>query len=278
MRMIDDETALPDALLGKRWLELDIYQAPEWYDVDYAGYRGEEAFYRLVLERCAKGGSLVVELGAGTGRLALRFAAAGFRVHAVEPALAMRQLLNEKARAAGMSDSTSLTVEDALAATFTPPEPPAVVLFPFNGLLHLRSAEEMLASFRHVRDVLAPNGRFALDCTGPYWDAMLFGPTAWGRSDERVHPTSGAKVLTCDRSGYDPTTRQMRIDIRYLIDGADDGVQIELRQTMWTWQQVLGALVGSGFVVEQQLGDVDLSPFDEGSPRLLVCAAIAPGR
>ncbi|MBI1946761.1 MAG: class I SAM-dependent methyltransferase [Deltaproteobacteria bacterium] len=273
MRMIDDETALPEALLGKRWHELDIYQAPEWYDVDYAGYRGEEAFYRLVLERCAKGGRLVVELGAGTGRLALRFVAAGFRVHAVEPAPAMRALLLEKAAAAGLAGSASFTVEDALAATFAPPERPSVVLFPFNGLLHLRTTEELHASFRHIRETLAPDGRFALDCTGPYWDAMLFGPTAWGRADERVHPATGAKVLTCDRSGYDATTRQMRIDIRYLIEGTDEGVQIELRQTMWTWQQVLAALNACGFVVEQQLGDVDLAPFDEGSPRLLVCAA-----
>ncbi|OGQ26432.1 MAG: hypothetical protein A2138_09975 [Deltaproteobacteria bacterium RBG_16_71_12] len=190
----------------------------------------------------------------------------------------MRALLIDKAAAAGLAGNAGFTVEDALAATFSPPDTPAVVLFPFNGLLHLSTRGEVLASFRHVRDVLAPDGRFALDCTGPYWDAMLFGPTAWGRADERVHPTSGAKVLTCDRSAYHAATRQMRIDIRYLIDGADEGVQIELRQTMWTWQQVLGALEESGFVVEQQLGDVDLSPFDEGSPRLLVCAAIAPGR
>ncbi len=278
MRMLDDEDALPPALQGRRWRQLDIYEAPDWYDVDYAGYRGEEAFYRLILERCAKHGRVAVELGAGTGRLALRFAGAGFRVHAVEPAPAMRAHLLQKAAAAGLDGSPLLTVEDALAVTFTPPEPPAVVMFPFNGLLHLRTMSEVLASFAHVRAQLAPDGRFAIDCTGPYWDAMLFGPTAWGRADERVHPSTGALVHTCDRCAYDPGTRQMRIDIRYLLDGHDEGVQIELRQTMWTWQQVLGALDRSGFVVEQQLGDVDLAPFDEGSPRLLVCAAIAPGR
>lgn len=266
----DDESALPDALQGRRWRPVGIYQAPEWYDVDYAGYRGEEGFYRLVLERCARAGQLVVELGAGTGRLALRYAAAGFRVHAVEPAAAMRALLLDKAAAAGLAGSELFSVEDATAATFAPPERPAVVIFPFNGLLHLGSRDELLGSFAHVREVLRPQGCFALDCTGPYWDAMLYGPTTWGRADERVHPTSGAKVLTCDRSAYHPATRQMRIDIRYILEGDDEGVQIELNQTMWTWQQVLGALGAAGFSIEQQLGDVDLSPFDEGSPRLLV--------
>lgn len=276
MHMLDDESALPSALQGRRWREVDIYEAPDWYDVDYAGYRGEEAFYRLILERCAKGGRLVVELGAGTGRLALRFASVGFRVLAVEPAPAMRAHLLEKAAAAGLVGSVGFAVQDALAATFAPPEPPAVVMFPFNGLLHLGTTTELEASFAHVRDQLAPDGRFAIDCTGPYWDAMLFGPTAWGRADERVHPKTGALVHTCDRCAYDAATRQMRIDIRYLLDGHDEGVQIELRQTMWTWQQVLGALGRTGFIVEQQLGDVDLAPFDEGSPRLLVSAAAAP--
>lgn len=275
---LDDESALPTSLQGKRWRAVGIYDAPEWYDVDYAGYRGEEGFYRLILERCARGG-MVVELGAGTGRLALRYVEAGFRVHAVEPAPAMRALLQAKAAAAGALDGGALTIEDGTAETFRPPAAPAVVIFPFNGLLHLRSREELLRSFGHVRSVLAPGGRFALDCTGPYWDAMLYGPTAWGRGDERVHPTTGARVLTCDRSSYDAATRQMRIDIRYLVAGEDEGVQIELWQTMWTWQQVLAALGESGFEVEQQLGDVDLAPFDEGSPRLLLCAVpTAPGR
>lgn len=275
MTNLDDESALPDALRCRSWRAVGIYQAPEWYDVDYAGYRGEEGFYRLILERCARGGRLVVELGAGTGRLALRYADAGFRIHAVEPAPAMRALLVEKGSAAGHAAGGLLSVEDATAATFAPPERPAVVMFPFNGLLHLRTRDELYESFAHVRELLQPDGRFALDCTGPYWDAMVFGPTTWGRADERVHPVTGAKVLTCDRSSYLPATRQMRIDIRYILAGDDEGVQIELNQTMWTWQQVLGALQACGFAVEQQLGDVDLSPFDEGSPRLLVSAVRA---
>ena len=41
---LDDDSALPDALRLARYHKGAIYDAPEWYDVDYAGYRGEEAF------------------------------------------------------------------------------------------------------------------------------------------------------------------------------------------------------------------------------------------
>lgn len=272
----DDDSAVGDALRAAHtvFTKLGIYDAPEWYDVDYAGYRGEEAFYRLVLQKHADatpdGTGLVVELGAGTGRLALKFAAEGYRIYGVEPAREMRDLLEKKRAKAGVG----LTVVDGLAHTFAPPGKARVdvVMFPFNGLLHVRTRDEMLAGFRHVHDVLDNDGRFALDCTGPYWDAICYGPIPWGRADSRVHHENGRTVLTCDRSSYDPATRQMRIDIRYLLEGEKSGVEIALLQTMWTWQQVLGALGQAGFDIDMLYGDVDMAPFDEGSPRLLVSA------
>ncbi len=264
---IDDDSALPDALRNATYRVGGIYDEPAWYDVDYAGYRGEEAFYRLVLDKALKPGGVCVELGVGTGRLALRFVDDGFPLHGVEPSPKMRALLEEKRGA------RALVVEDATARSFVGPDARIdVVTFPFNGLLHVRTREEMLASFVHVRDKLDDDGRFALDITGPYWDAMIYGPTAWGRSDERTHPETGRKVLTADRARYDPATRQMHIDIRYLLEGEREGVEIALLQTMWTWQQVLAALEETGFAVELLFGDVDMAPFDEGSSRMLVSA------
>ncbi len=263
----DDDSAVGDELRAATFVKCGIYDAPEWYDVDYAGYRGEEAFYRLVLQRHAKtdGIGVVVELGAGTGRLALKFAAEGFHVHGVEPAAAMRELLQKK--------SSDIVVVDGVARDFAKPAGRVdVVMFPFNGLLHIKTRDEMVASFRHVRDVLDDDGRFALDCTGPYWDAILYGPMPWGRADERTHHLTGKRVFTCDRSSYDAATREVRIDIRYLLDGESQGVEIALFQMMWTWQQVLGALEESGFAIDLLYGDVDMAPFDDGSPRLLVSA------
>ena len=94
----------------------------------------------------------------------------------------------------------------------------------------------------------------------------------WGRADERTHHLTGKRVLTCDRSSYEPSTREMRIDIRYLLEGERQGTEIALFQVMWTWQQVLGALEESGLAIDLLYGDVDMAPFDEGSPRLLVSA------
>ncbi|HEY4222493.1 MAG TPA: class I SAM-dependent methyltransferase, partial [Myxococcota bacterium] len=190
----------------------------------------------------------------------------GYRVHAVEPAAGMRALLEQKARAAG----AVLSVEDASAATFTRASGFHVAIFAFNGVMHLRTRAALVEAFAHIRDALVDEGRFALDSTGPYWSSMLYGPMAWGRTDERIHKDTGKKILTCDRSSFDDATREMRIDIRYLEEDAAVGVEIALHQTLWTWQQLLGALDDAGFAVELLFGDVNLSPFHEGSPRMLV--------
>lgn len=275
--MHDDESALPAPLSSarRRFVRSGIYDAPDWYDVDYAGYRGELAFYRRLLRHHATAGSsVVVELGAGTGRLAIPFALDGHAIHAVEPAAAMRATMEHNARRAG----AVLTLEDADAATFAgrADQPADFIYFPFNGLLHIGTRAQLRRALHHVRGRLAANGRFAFDITNPYWESMLRGAVPWGRVDERVHPRSGRRFLTCDRARYDASTRTMHIDIRYAyVDGDDDGVETALTQYMWTAPELLATLEDTGFVVDEICGDVDGARFDDGSPRLLVCAAAA---
>ena len=280
--VVDEEALLPDALRAdrRRFVCHEIYDAADWYDVDYAAYRGELNFYRLLLGRHARGRA-VVEIGAGTGRLSLPLCESGgpeqrFFLHAVEPAPAMRQRLRDKRDKAGLDD-TRLAIEDAYADTFIGPDVAAIglVIFAFNGVLHLGSPAELSACLRHIHAKLADDGAVAIDLTPPYWETMLRGSVPWGRIDERIHPTSGRRFLTCDRSRYEPADRTTHIDIRYAYDDAsacDPGVQIALRQHMWTSPEILQALQDARFVVDACFGDVDLSSYTEGSPRLLVSA------
>ena len=276
VRPDDDESLLPSALCSgtRPFRQMAIYDAPEWYDVDYAAYQGEISFYRFLLGRFLPADGVVVELGAGTGRLALEFAGDGHQVHAVEPSAAMRARLVKKRDEKQLQQK--IDVEAAVAKDFRgPPKSPPLVIFPFNGVLHLSSRAELIASFRHVRARLNGAGRFAIDMTGPYWESMLLGSVPWGRVDARVHPVTGRPVHTCDRSTYDSATRTMRVDIRYLHDDEAEGVEVALTQRMWTYPEVLAALEETGFSIELLFGDVDLSPFDDGAARMLVCVQSA---
>lgn len=259
-----------------RYRRAAFYDVPDCYDVDYAGYTAELPFYRMLCSQHLRPGGCFVELGAGTGRIGLRFAEEGLRVHAVEPSAAMRgvllQKLEEKLDAS--VPRGLVTVEDATAGTFEGPADarPDVVALPFNAVLHLGSRQALRESFEHVRARVDERARFAVDLTGPSWDAMCVGGLDWGRVDERVHPRTGERILTCDKTEYRPADRVLVSTFRFVEEGSDEGEELRLEQRMWTWQEVLHALELAGFEVEMMFGDVDFAPFSEKSPRALVVA------
>lgn len=263
-----------EAFTAVSYRRAGLYDEPGSYDLDYAGYSAELAFYRMLVREHVKEGCVYVELGAGTGRLAIPFAREGVRVHAVEPSGGMRRALREKLRREGPTVAARVSVDDGTAASFRAPASgrPTLIALPFNAVLHLLSHDELTRSFTRVRQLIDGDGCFALDMTGPSWSSMSVGGLPWGRVDERTDPRSGRHVLTCDQTRYDAERRVLESTFRFVEEGAREGLELTLEQRMWTWQEVLYALEQSGFVTERVFGDVDFAPFSEKSPRLLVAA------
>lgn len=281
MDAFPSEQPLFDAFRGVRFRSASLYEAAEWYDVDYAAYVGEQPFYSWLSGRYVPEGTAYVELGAGTGRLSIPFALEGFRVHGVEPAKSMRDTLLD--RVLGLPASAAEhTLEDAAAHDFQGPDDAAIglVAFPFNGVLHVMGRGALLATFDHIRNRLLSDGaeraRFALDLTSPCWETMAMGIVPWGRVDERPHPAHGRRVSTCDTAVFDAAHRVLRTTFRYVVEGETEGAEITLEQYMWTFPEILSVAKATGFSVEHIFGDVDFSPFSEGKPRLLLCLQARP--
>jgi SAM-dependent methyltransferase len=238
--ILQSEADLPEILKGDlTFATADIYSEPDWYDADYAGLLGDVRFYRNLID----GADVVVELGAGTGRVTrhLLGLTPQPRIIAVEPAAAMRLKLKAQLR------DEALVVVDATASTFTASlTTRSLVLFPFNGLLHLETRAALDGAFAHMAQQLPVDARIAFDVTGPYWNAMLPGVLAWGQTDQRVHPTRGVAFWTCDRFRFDIATRLIHVDVRY---ATEDGVrcQIHLMQKMWTVEEILASALSMGF-------------------------------
>lgn len=260
-------------LLSAPMKQGSLYDFADTYDVDYAGYRAELAFYRRVIARACQTDLAYVEIGAGTGRLLIPYACSGVRCHGVEPARSMRDRLVEKV-AKETLPLGRVSVEDARAHDFVGPTDArvGVVAFPFNGMQHLFGHEMLDAFLARAREILVDDGCVAFDVTGPAWEEMSAGVREWGRLDERVHHVTGKRIYTIDRSVFDDERRIMRTSFRYLSDDATSGVEAFIEQFMWTAQELLHAVTQAGFVIEMAFGDVDFAPLDERSPRLLVAA------
>ena len=214
------------------------------YDAWSTGVVEDISFY--VDEALASGGP-VVELGVGTGRIAIPTAMAGVHVIGVDSSVEMLAVCRDAARAAGVAERVELRRGDLRR----PPveERVRLVTCPFRAYLHLASDEERLAALAAARELLVPGGRLVFD---------VFAP-----SDEDIAETDGRWLERepgiFERADWDRTAQTLTLSVR----GATGG---ESSMTLWwlepqRWQALLAQ---SGLVVEACYGWFDRRPYDGG--------------
>jgi SAM-dependent methyltransferase len=172
----------------------DVYD--DWYhDVSDVG-----ATVERVSDLAASRGGRVLELGAGSGRLAIPLAERGLDVWAVDASAAMIDRLRAKPGGdrvhAVVDDMTGLTAPGPADGGF------GVVLCAFNTLFNITSTEGQRRCLARARDLLAPDGVVVIEA---------FVPPPGGERDAAVgaveprHIGLDEVVLTVSR--LDPATR-----------------------------------------------------------------------
>lgn len=169
------------------------------YDEWYADVSDVAATVRRVAALAeAAGGGPVLELGGGSGRLAIPLAAAGLSTWSVDASPAMVERLRSKPGGdrvhALVGDMSELALGDAPAF--------AVVLCAFNTFFNLTSREAQLRCLRRVAALLAPGGRFVVEAFVPPPEDP---EAAAVRAVEPRHIGLDEVVLTVSR--LDPATR-----------------------------------------------------------------------
>lgn len=109
------------------------------------------------------GGGPVLELGIGSGRLALPLAAAGLEVHGIDSSEAMLARL----RAKPGSEALHLTLGDMASLELAAPPPFAAVLVAFNTFFNLATPAAQQQCLRRVAELLAPGGVLVLEAFVP---------------------------------------------------------------------------------------------------------------
>lgn len=143
----DPPAALPDPA------ELPVI----WHDLECGRYTADLALWRALAQAAA---GPVLELGAGTGRVALDLAARGHPVAAVERDDTLAGELRRRARLR----SLPLAVHEADACSFELPDRFALCLAPMQ-LVQLLDGEQRARMLAQVSSHLAPGGRFAAAIT-----------------------------------------------------------------------------------------------------------------
>ncbi|MEX2446514.1 MAG: class I SAM-dependent methyltransferase [Dehalococcoidia bacterium] len=235
----------------------DYYtRAAVLYDETVRGVLGDIEFYRgLALQA----GGPVVELGVGTGRVAVPIAQAGVEVIGIDIEAAMLAVAAERARAAGVESRLHLVEGDM--HSFALDAPVELVIVPHRTFLHNLSEADQRATLRACYRALRPGGRLAFNVFNP--DLAVLGRSgpsrrdapydADGRIAARVEHAAAAPVVTTWlrwREGGE--TRRARLTLRYV-----------------SRDEMGRLLLDAGFEVESLSGDFFGTPFGETSTEMV---------
>jgi SAM-dependent methyltransferase len=204
------------------------------------------------VELAEEDGGPVVELGVGTGRIAIPTAAAGVRVIGVDSSAGMIEVCREVGRSAGVEALLDLRLGDLR----DPPvaERVRLVTCPFRSFLHLHGDEERLRALRAAHALLEPGGRLAFDVFEPAPEDIEDTHGRWLEREPGIF----------EHALWDREERRLVLSVR----GEDAQATMSLA---WVsadeWQTLL---VEAGFEIEAHYGWFDRSRFRGGEDSVWV--------
>jgi SAM-dependent methyltransferase len=199
-----------------------------------------------------KAGGPVVELGVGTGRIAVPTAQAAVEVIGVDSSERMLEVCRARAEDAGVAHLLDLRLGDLRRPPVT--ERVDLVTSPFRALLHLRSDEERLRALRAIYGLLLPGGRFVFD---------VFAP-----SREDIEETNGRWLERepgiWERADWDLRRRVLTLKVRG--EAGETSMELAWRAPA-EWRSLLER---AGFEVVASYGWFDMRPYDGGEDTVWV--------
>jgi SAM-dependent methyltransferase len=246
------------------------------YDFSYEDFREDVSFYEN-LARSVDGPLL--ELGVGSGRVAVPLAQAGYDVVGIDTSPSMLAQARRRLQAAGkLEGSIELLAGDMtlfdLGRRF------AMVFVAANAFQHLLTTEAQLACLQRARAHLQPDGVFTMSVRSPAsvsWEEADWAPLQlnWTRSD----PATGDVIMKLAAEQPDPARMVRRLTYVYDRVSRDGAVRrsvfaTELRHS--TQAELALLLQQAGMRVTHVYGDYDLSPVGFGDDLIFVARLEEP--
>jgi SAM-dependent methyltransferase len=243
------------------------------YDYEYRRRRADVAFYRDLAKQRLKPGDRILELGAGSGRVTVQLARAGFQVVALDASKPMLAKLRARVAALPQAVAKRITVVEGDLRSFelTGKFPLAIAVF--NVLEHLYTRVEVDACMRSVARHLSPGGAFAFDVQLPDLAWLLRDPTKrWART-RFTDPTTGRAMFYSTNHDYDPIGQIALIRLYYEpVDGKGPTKIVKLSQRKFFPAELEALVAHAGLRMVDRYGDFAWRPLEESAEsQVLVC-------
>jgi len=218
--------------------------------------RRDVAFWRRL---AAVAAGPILELGCGTGRIALPIAKDGIAVTGIDRSEAMLARARRRIARARVSRTARLVRGDIRTLPF-PDRRFALVMAPYGILQSLVRERDLTAALASVHRVLAPGGRFGIDLVPdlPAWSEYQRKKTLSGTMG------AGTRVSLVESVRQDRARGVTVFDQRYTVSRGRQRHVVDFTLTFRTVsvKAMTRRLERAGFTVDAVLGDYQGGPWD----------------
>lgn len=252
----------------------DYDRFAQFYHWEHLDFTDDLVLYRNFAQRC---GSPVLDVGCGSGRVALALAADGIAVTGIDHSAAMLALARAQAAERGLSARVQFVEQDVTAWTPTPRF--SMALFALNGFLHLTDVAAQKAALSNLYHALLPGGFLLIDLPNPH---TVFTPAQDGQMVLRHEFTSpqGEEIWCFQIAQTDLAAQTQHLTLIYDRALPAQSAQLAQIERLLVQMEVRfvyrfemeNLLNEAGFVVDAVYGSYDLDPYETDSHQMFFVA------
>lgn len=248
-----------------------IYSDGYLYDLYEQGalqdYRTLDEDIALYAKFAREQGGKVLELGCGTGRVAIFLANQGIPIVGLDRADSMLSVAKEK--------SSKVTWIKGEMSNFNLEDKFGLIIVPYNGFLHLLTLQDAQTCLHCVKKHLEPTGKLVLDIVHPtpeYLFKLCMFPDK-AVASVFANPKGDGFVIASRTREY--IAKEQVVVLKHLFkyqDSPNEIVESELFKVYFP-QEIKMLFDYCNLTIETIFGDYDLSPFENNSPHQIIIAS-----
>ena len=250
-----------------------------WADIYDSVYSYIRADIPLYTREAVESGGPVLELGVGTGRVAIPTARLGIDVVGIDSSEAMLAVARNKLDDSLGSDDLSVELVSGDMRDFDLRDAQGerrifpLATIPFRGYQALLNVEDQVSALQAIHRHLTPDGRLVFSMFVPDPNLALEAGDVPRHTNDVTDPETGTDYVLYQQVAYD--THNQLVSVRMIIEELDDDGAVarklyrdyKLRYS-YRWE-VYHLLRSNGFEIEALCGDFDYSEFDENSEEMV---------
>lgn len=251
------------------------YENARYYDQSYRRRQEDIAFY---VKEATRSKGPVLELGAGTGRVARAIASEGIQILGIDASKTMLDQAAERGTRLTRAAQKNYQMRLADLRTFRSRRRFRLVIAPFNVLMHLYTRKEWEQALATVRRHLLPKGQFV-------FDVLMPDPAELCRDPDRVY--RGGSVPVPGKAGrfrygeifeYDPVQQVQLVTMQFESKNRADSFITPLCHRQVFPAELEALLHYNGFSMTARYGDFDRGPLDDQSESQVIVATARRSR